>query len=175
MGTFIDLTGQKFGRLTVLDKAESNNGAQWRCSCACGNEKIVSGCHLRRGDIKSCGCWQAEHCARVGRNRFKHGASLNHRSRAYVSWQAMKSRCLNPNVAGFQAYYGGRGITVCDRWRGPRGFENFLADLGDRPEGTTLGRFGDEGNYEPRNCKWMTGTEQLAEQKIKRQQSSIAA
>ena len=70
----------------------------------------------------------------------------------------MWQRCTNPKTNGFE-HYGGRGIKVCDRWKS---FENFFADLGERPAGTTLGRFGDEGNYEPGNVKWMTPAEQRA-------------
>jgi hypothetical protein len=88
---------------------------------------------------------------------------------AYKSWTAMKSRCLNPNSNAYK-YYGGSGVRICDRWLDAEdGFENFLADVGERPPGTTLGRFGDTGNYEPGNCSWQTSGEQGSERRRKHQ------
>jgi hypothetical protein len=101
---------------------------------------------------------------------FEHGhTSGDYMSPTYMSWFAMKQRCLNPNHVGYPKYGGATPpITVCDRWLGPDGFTNFLADLGERPAGTTLGRFGDVGNYEPGNCKFMTWAEQVANRRSDR-------
>jgi len=160
MGKFTDLTGRRFSRLTVLELVgkDSHRNALWRCVCDCGSEIIVSSNSLNTGNTKSCGCLRIEQA----RQHFtKHGHSKNQalQTTTYNSWQAMKQRCLDPNAERFPKY-GALGVTVCDRWQGEHGFETFLADLGERPKGTTLGRFGDVGNYEPGNVKWMTSTEQ---------------
>jgi hypothetical protein len=93
----------------------------------------------------------------VKNHNFRHGMID---TPTYCSWEAMNKRCRDPK----SRWYGGKGIKVCERWRSdnPEGFVNFLADMGERPQRTTLGRFGDEGNYEPGNCKWMTPEEQIA-------------
>src|SRR5208282_6263374 len=91
----------------------------------------------------------------------------------YLSWAAMKARCLYPKEVNYHRY-GGAGVTICSRWLGADGHLNFLADMGERPEGTTLGRLGDVGNYEPNNCKWMTKAEQVEEQKKKRALAAVA-
>lgn len=100
---------------------------------------------------------------------FKHGGATGGKaSLTYASWQAMMHRCFSSRNKRYEKY-GGAGVTVCERWRDPeKGFLNFLADMGARPEGTTLGRFGDSGNYEPENCAWQTRAEQQAEQLKKR-------
>lgn len=135
----------------------------WLCFCSCGKYTVVRAAILRSGHTRSCGCLQKE--VTISRST-KHGhARKGHYTREYDSWRAMVARCTNPNFESYKRY-GGRGITVCDRWR--NSFENFLQDLGARLEGTTLGRFGDQGNYEPGNCMWMTRQEQVAEQKKKR-------
>lgn len=94
-----------------------------------------------------------------------HGATLRaNKSPEYESWMAMKSRCLNPRATGY-AYYGGRGITICERWRGS--FQNFLSDMGERPKGTSLDRIDNDGSYEPANCRWATAKEQVANRRAK--------
>lgn len=109
---------------------------------------------MRNGNAASCGC------ARRGRRPAsdRHGHAAATRSATYRSWCAMWTRCTNPKTIGW-ANYGGRGITVCVRWRV---FETFLADMGERPEGTTLDRRDPDGNYEPGNCRWATPQEQRA-------------
>jgi hypothetical protein len=151
-----DLTGQRFGKLVVLGPADKRYF--YKCLCDCGATKSVFGYRLRTGRKKSCDvglCRQLKHghshCGVGGRS-----------SPTYISWKKMNVRCLNPNHEKY-ANYGAIGITVCERWRGRKGgFFNFLADLGERPEGTTLGRFGDTGNYEPGNVAWQTQAEQVA-------------
>ena len=97
-------------------------------------------------------------------------------SRTYVTWQGMIARCTNPYNMRFSSYGGANPpVAICDRWLGRDGFENFLLDMGERPEGTSLGRFGDVGNYEKSNCEWQTPKQQGAEQKIKHQLQLVAA
>jgi len=164
----IDLTGSRFGRLVVLSRAENDKygRARWKVVCECGQSKVVLAQSLRAGTTRSCGCLPKETGAVAGRrNRLKHGQSGYYRGKkpspAYMSWQAMRQRCLQPNAERYPKY-GGLGVTICERWQGKDGFSNFLADLGERPAGTTLGRFGDTGNYEPENVRWMTPAEQVS-------------
>ena len=125
----------------------------WECLCECGNKTIVSASYLRNGKIKSCGCLRKE-----GNNTKHQHTSRSHTpSPTYSSWIKAKQRCNNPNVPNW-VDYGGRGIKVCDRWLDS--FENFLADMGERPDGTTIDRINNDGNYEPGNCKWSTPKEQ---------------
>lgn len=121
------------------------------CRCVCGNECIVSESNVKTQ--KGCGC------QRKGVN-LKHGhgpSGSKAKSRTYSSWQAMKSRCNNPNATSYKRY-GGRGIKVCERWDT---FENFLADMGERPEGMTLDRKDTDGDYTPDNCVWSTPVKQV--------------
>jgi hypothetical protein len=148
-----DMAGRVFGRLTAVSLAKSRTGkggARWNCVCSCGKSADVRADSLREGKTKSCGCLAVEiSTARC----YRHG---HHNSATYSSWEHMLDRCSNPNFKHF-SYYGGRGIAVCDRWRK---FENFLADMGERPERLTLDRIDTNGNYEPTNCKWSTRSEQ---------------
>jgi hypothetical protein len=110
---------------------------------------VVLGCNLKAGTTKSCGCFNKEQ--RFGlRARHRRSKTL-----LYYSYRSMLSRCQNPNVKCYQ-YYGGIGVRVCARWSGKDGFENFLADMGERPPGTSLDRKDPWGNYEPGNCRWAT-------------------
>jgi hypothetical protein len=172
MSAVVDLIGRQFGRLIVLRRATNNSrgGTRWVCKCGCDKEITVEGDNLKSGNTQSCGCLQQERRQEImfafhQRNHgkpgpaFKHGHRGRKSSPTYLSWSAMKQRCLDPNAEKYPKY-GALGVTVCDRWLGEDGFKNFLTDLGERPEGTTLGRFGDVGNYEPQNVKWMTPAEQ---------------
>lgn len=138
---------KKFGLLTVLSRASNgkNYMARWLCRCECGKESTVRVDKLNSGWTKSCGCMQ-------GAKR-KH---LMSETRTYRIWRGMKQRCLVPKQTGFENY-GGRGITVCERWME---FEQFYADMGDCPDGMTLERKDTQKNYEPGNCCWATWTEQ---------------
>lgn len=150
------LVGQTFGRLVVIERYGSRQGrVNWLCRCDCGKLHDAVSHALTSGHTKSCGCWKDE------RNRatpIVHGHSLRGtgKSPTYCSWQAMLLRCNNP-VSKQYKDYGGRGITICDRWLK---FENFLTDMGVRPDDRTLDRINVDGNYEPGNCQWATRTEQ---------------
>jgi hypothetical protein len=143
---FRDLTGRVFGRLTVVARAENigNWQSRWTCRCSCdGKLVIVRAACITNGGTQSCGCL-----------RQTHGGSG---TREYRIWLAMKMRCADQS----QDNYGGRGISVCERWRDS--FENFLADMGKCPSPDhSIDRFPDnDGNYEPGNCRWATAIEQM--------------
>lgn len=159
MAKCIDLTGQKFGRLLVVERGTNNNEgkAMWYCKCDCGNPAkiLVRGKDLRSGNTQSCGCYARE---LTSQRSTKHG--LSH-TKLHNIWTAMKERCYNPNAIQFKDW-GGRGITVCDEWLGEHGSENFIAWAyanGFKQE-LTLDRINVDGNYEPSNCRWVTMKEQ---------------
>lgn len=146
---FKDMTGRRCGMLTVKGRAASlptRRGALacWTCVCDCGREIVVRGEVLRRGQ-RSCGC------VKVG--RITHNKS---KTRAYGVWRGMIQRCTNPEIQHYPEY-GGRGITVCSRWRD---FANFFADMGDCPHGHSIERKDNFGNYEPENCCWLPTSQQ---------------
>jgi hypothetical protein len=167
MGRAIRMEGRQFGRLTVIAEAgRDQRKVTWLCSCDCGATVVVRGTVLRNGHTRSCGCLKRELTSRrftgnkTRRHHVVHGHTTGRRaSREYKSWAAMKQRCQNSNHEHYP-YYGGRGITVCQRWLGS--FENFLEDMGPRPEGRTLDRVDPNGHYEPDNCRWATPQEQRA-------------
>ncbi len=163
----IDLTGQRFVRLLVLERVSKGSyktsNSMWKCVCDCGHFRTVSSSNLKSGKAKSCGCLRAEMTSKMARgNKFKkskHGLSG---SRIYNSWSSMISRCKHQSSGSYKDY-GGRGILVCDRWSDHKnGFQNFLSDMGERPEGMTLDRINNDGNYEPENCRWATPKEQIS-------------
>ena len=161
MSARISLKGTTFGRLKVIADGPTHTSRTGAvsgtsvCLCVCGNTITVSNGSLKTSNTRSCGCLHRDSTMA----RFvTHGHTRGyHYSGTYRSWQDMKVRCLNPNSPVWK-YYGGRGITVCDRWME---FINFLSDLGERPIGYTLERVDNSKGYEPLNCKWATRKEQV--------------
>lgn len=155
-----NITGQRFGRLVVVARAGSRGDrAAWACRCDCGSETSVTGVNLRSGSTHSCGCLNRQRASeRMTARLTRHGhAPAGKPSGTYNSWTTMRARCTRPSITHFKDY-GGRGITVCDRWL--NSFDNFLADMGERPPGLTLERNDNDGNYELSNCRWATRSEQ---------------
>ena len=148
MNRIKNMINKRFGRLVVLREAGRDKWGKvtWFCQCDCGQNAIVEGSRLRMGRTRSCGCLQKE----INKS---HGMS---HTRIYFIWQQMILRCENPRNKRYKSY-GGRGITVCERWHK---FENFYADMGNKPEGLTLERKNNDGNYEPENCCWASYKEQ---------------
>jgi len=153
----VDLTGKTFGRLLVLEHAGKSVRGQslWLCACACGNKKVMQYSSLM-GGTQSCGCKKKE--PNLGTTT--HGHS---RTRTYRTWTNMKSRCLDENSQAWKNY-GGRGITVCERWLK---FENFLEDMGFCPEGLEIERMDNDDGYYKENCKWATRSEQQSNRRRK--------
>lgn len=149
MPSFIDRTGQRFGML-VVRKLAGLKPTRWYCVCDCGGSASPSAGALQSGNSRSCGCRKRDV---LGESTTKHGLAG---TRVHRIWKAMNTRCTNPNASGYENY-GGRGITVCERWRK---FENFFADMGQPPEGTSIERRDNERGYEPDNCYWATRLEQ---------------
>ncbi len=163
MNAPLELVGKRFGRLTVLSRAGSRRkGSLWRCQCDCGVIVEAVAYYLTGGDTTSCGCARADSAREVGASNRTHGHRSTRASRTYASWRSMRHRCLNPRSIDFP-HYGGSGICVSERWSS---FENFLADMGERPPGMSLDRYPNPaGNYEPDNCRWATPKQQRANQR----------
>ena len=154
MSKLIDITGQRFGRLLVVERAESlPRGAAWMCKCDCGAYIKVAASKLRNAHTRSCGCLVTD---TIGSLNKTYGMS---KSRLHYIWGNMKSRCYNPNNAHY-VDYGGRGITICDVWRNDfTAFVDWAYGSGYAAD-LSIDRVNNDGNYEPGNCRWATAKEQ---------------
>lgn len=173
---FKDLSGQRFGKLTLGEGPylESSKKVTWKCRCDCGNECNAIGNNIVRGKQISCGCHKSE----ISRKRLtKHGMASRVNSkgeqtappaREYMAWQHAKNRCHNPNDRDYDNY-GGRGVMMCDEWRDS--FEAFYAHIGSQPKGPdrfSIDRINNERGYEPGNVRWATAKEQANNRRHRR-------
>lgn len=152
MGKFIDLTGERFGRLVVLEFShKDNNTYYWKCKCDCGNIKLIDRHCLRSGNTKSCGCLISERMKTA--KYFKtHGMS---KTKIYFVWSKIKKRCYDPNDNKYKNY-GGRGISMCNEWKNDFiCFYDWAINNGYK-EGLSIDRKDNNGNYEPLNCRFVT-------------------
>lgn len=149
--------GSRFGRLVLLERVRDGKwNRKWRCVCDCGREVLVFACNVMGCKTQSCGCLHAEVMQELSITHGETRGKTKGRpySSEYQAWSGMSKRCYNPKTKAYP-YYGGRGITVCDRWRS--NFSCFLADVGRKPTPAhTLDRINNDGNYEPGNVRWAT-------------------
>ena len=167
-----DETGNVYGRLTVISyggtevKPSGQKFSTWICLCECGEQTTVAASALRQGATQSCGCFHKERSIESNTTHGDAGKT------AYNAWCSMRARCLIPTSSGYSDY-GGRGITICDRWVDEKdGYLNFLGDMGEPPKSTSLDRINNDGNYYPENCRWADkSTQNFNRHKLKRNTS----
>lgn len=153
--------GDRFNRLLVIELGPRTKSfvRRWVCKCDCGDSTLADERSLHKGRSKSCGCWRHEMQNAMRKRRASKSIRLGqdgHVTSTYRIWKGMRERCRNPNIPNYFRY-GGRGITVCERWQT---YANFLADMGECPPGLSIERENNDGNYEPGNCHWATDLEQ---------------
>lgn len=148
----VSLVGQRFGKVVVTKYlgSDSHRNGVYRCVCDCGKETDVYTNSLKRGHTKSCGCSRHETLTTHGMS--ENMTASSEEMSTYKSWKAMLARCYNTNDGNYHRY-GGRGITVCDKWRK---FEGFLEDMGVKPRGLTIERLDVDKGYYKENCEWAT-------------------
>ncbi len=144
------MVGRKYGNLTVLELVETKPRTRWMCVCDCGNRKVSMAFQLKNGKSNSCGCKTSQRISEASKT---HGMSGTPTAQ---SWNHLKQRTTNPNNDRWHDY-GGRGITLCEKWQT---FEGFFDDMGERPDGTTIGRIDNEKGYSKDNCRWETKEQQ---------------
>lgn len=169
MTRLVDVAGMKFGRLTVVSRSDKKpaGGVFWNCLCDCGNMTTATSYKMKIGHTSSCGCYRKD-LIETGMNT-SHGLARSEK-KTYKTWKEMRQRCNNPNSDKFK-WYGGRGISIEKRWDD---FALFFKDMGRRPEGKTLDRIDNDGNYNPDNCQWITPIEQTRKQPKHRLNMEIA-
>ena len=157
----VNLIGQKFGRLTVVEFCGvSNHKARWKCVCDCGLTVIAPANNLRSGNTKSCGCLRREMTAKRGKANTVHGNSHDNRTRLYSIWCGMRQRCNNPNHHAYELY-GKKGVQLCPDWENFIAFKAWALSHG-YADNLSIDRIDHNGNYEPKNCRWITISENVA-------------
>lgn len=157
----VNLVGEKYGRLTVVEFVKlQKHKTYWKCVCDCGLTVIATGNNLRSGNTKSCGCLKRESSIKNGHKNAKHGESHSNRTRLYTIWCGMRQRCTNPNREAYPLY-GGKGVKVCEEWNEYSNFKEWAMANG-YADNLSIDRIDPSKGYYPDNCRWITPSENTA-------------